>query len=490
MVLTQDEAKLDVEWIKCRSSLLYYLTHYVFIQDSINQSIIQWQQHPHLMELIDPVQRWSDQPAPRKPLYIHIFKSRQVYTTTTLAGIASWMCTFFESSRVLELSKKETDASDFLDKSRFININHPNFLQLKLAPDQASLIGYPATHSRIKALPATDDAGRSTDATLVVTDEWEYHPFAEENFAAVKPTIDKGGIFIGASTVDKTNMESFPKKVWREAKSGENNFISIFWDYFVVPGRNEDTWQNDTSGLADWQKEGEYPRSEEEALSAPKSICYFKSEAISEMYKECSEPLDIRYGGLVRIYRNSVAGRKYVFAVDSSEGQYDPMAGVVADWQTEEDVVAVHGKISIDQQARIIFELYEEYNHAFLGIENNAAGILLIEKLVQMGVEDKDWFYQDNGRNKIGWHTSGNQSGGGTRLVMLSDLSETIGDRQIRIPMRDAISEFLSFSWIDGKPQAIRGAHDDWVMAHAILGQIRKAMPLGKATISHFQYRG
>ena len=86
MVLTQDEAKLDVEWIKCRSSLLYYLTHYVFIQDSINQSIIQWRQHPHLMELIDSVQRWSDQPAPRKPLYIHIFKSRQVYTTTTLVN--------------------------------------------------------------------------------------------------------------------------------------------------------------------------------------------------------------------------------------------------------------------------------------------------------------------------------------------------------------------------------------------------------------------
>ena len=487
-LLLETRVDVDREWRKCQLSLLYYLSSYVWVQDSVHQAIIQWRQHDHLLQLISLVQEWIDQPLPRKPLYVIIFKSRQVYTTTTLAGIASWLCTFFESSRVLELSKKESDASDFLDKSRFLNLQHPEWIRYNLQPDQTSLMGFPATHSRIKALPATEDAGRSTDATMVVSDEWEYHPYAEDNFAAVKPTIDKGGIFIGASTVDKTKMDSFPKKIWRESRSRDNNFVALFWDYFVVPLRTEDTWKEDTKGLADWQKEGEYPRSEEEALSAPKTTCYFDRDAIGEMLKDDDKPLEYRHGGLVRLYRKSVAGRKYCFAIDSSEGQYDPMAGVISDFQTYDDVVAVHGKIGIDQQARIIFELYEEYNHAFLGIERNAAGLTLIEKLIDMGV--KNWYYVDTAKKKPGWWTSGAQAGGGTRPVMLAGLAEDVTERQIRIPMRDALTEFLSFSWVDGKPQAIRGAHDDWVMCHAILSQIRKKMPVGSGKIISFKYKG
>lgn len=430
------------------------------------------------------VQGWADK-SPRKPLYIIIFKSRQVYTTTTLAGIASWLCTFFESTRVLELSKKETDASEFLGKSKFTNDQHPDFLKLKLDPDQASLIGFPATHGRIRALPSTEDAGRSTDATMVVSDEWEYHPYDRDNFAAVKPTIDKGGIFIGASTVNKANMDSFPKEIWRGAKNGDNNFIPLFWDYFVVPGRTEKTWIEHTKGLADWQKESEYPRSEEEALSAPKSTCYFNRDAINEMFKECQPPIEERHGGLVKIYKKSVAGRKYIFASDASEGESDPSASVVQDWQTEEDVATIHGKISTDQLARLIFELYEEYNKFFTAVERNADGRRLIDKLIDMGVDN--WYYHSPGKH--GWWTSGTKTGGGTRLMMLGELSESISERQVRIPIRSALSEFLSFSWVDGKPQAVRGAHDDWVMAHAILRQIRKTAPSGQMMAKSMKYR-
>lgn len=435
------------------------------------------------------MQKWADQDEPRKPLYVIIFKARQVYTTTTVAAISNWLSTFFESTRIFESSQREDDANEILGRSRFINENHPDFLRLKMEPNQSSLLGFPATHSRIRALPSTAGAGRSTDATMVFPDEWEYHSDAERNFAAIKPTIDKGGIFIGASTIDKTNMDSFPKSIWRGAKSQENNFVPLFWDYFVVPNRTEETWHEVTKGLADWQKEGEYPRSEDEAFSAPSNICYFNRDALSEMLdKECRKPLETRYGDVVRIYSKSVAERNYLFAIDSSEGQYDPMAGVISDWRTEEDVVAVHGKMSIDQQARIIYELYEEYNKPFISVERNASGVLLIDKLKGMGVTN--WFFQDRARKKEGWYTSGTGSGGGTRPVMLRDLAENISDRHMVIPMRDAISEFLTFSWIDGKPQAIRGTHDDWVMAHAMLCQLRKSYkPRGSLKITSFKYK-
>ena len=484
---TDSSERADIEWRKCKKSLLYYLTTYVLVQDAVSQEIIKWKPHSHLLELVTLVQKWSDQPKPRKPLYVIIFKARQVYTTTTVSGIANWLCTFFESTRIFESSLREDDANEILGRSRFINSNHPDFLKLKLAPDQQSLLGFPATHSRIRALPSTAGAGRSTDATMVFPDEWEYHTDAEKNFAAIKPTMDKGGLFIGASTVDKTNLESFPKSIWRGSRDESNNFIALFWDYFVVPGRTEETWKEHTKGLADWQKEGEYPRSEEEAMSAPASTCYFNRDAIADMVKECRDPIEKRHGGLVRIYAHSVAEKKYLFAIDSSEGQGDPMAGAISDWRTEQDVVAIHGKISVDQQARIFYELYEEYNKPFIAVERNADGRRLIDKLKALGV--KNWYYQDKAKKKEGWWTSGTEGGGGTRPVMLSDLAENISLRTMGIPMRDALNEFLSFSWIDGKPQAIRGAHDDWVMCHAILGQIRKTAPVGKVKITSFKYR-
>ena len=397
--------------------------------------------------------------------YVLLFKSRQIGASWSLAAYAAWICCFSESVKVLELSKKEDDAAELLEKTRFIISQHPEWLKLKLNPDQQGTIGLPATYSKIQALPSTKDAGRSTDATLVICDEWEYHPYAEENFAAVKPTIDAGGKLVAVSTVDKLNQDSFPKRIWRGSKAGDNNFKTIFYGWTAVPTRDDAWYKRATQGLPDWQREAEYPATEDEALSLPSTTCFFDMDALKEMIEECRKPIDERYGGKVKIYQRPVADRKYCFAIDTSEGQDDPSCGVIADWQSEMDVASFHGKMSYDEQAKIAFELYQEYNEPFMAVERNAGGMTLIEKLSNMGVDN--WYHTS--KDKLGWQTNTS-----SRPVMLNELAEGIYQRLKRIPMREAIQEFLSFSWIDGKPQAVSGAHDDWVIAHAILGQIRK----------------
>ena len=241
----------DIEWRKCRLSLLYYLTNYIFIQDRIRQEIVKWEPWAHLCQLVKLVQDWHAQPVPRRPLYVIIFKSRQVGASTTLSAIANWLVSFFESSKVIEQSENERVAEEMLERSRFINEHHPSFLKLTLNPNTNDVLGIPATNSKIIILPTTEDAGRSTDATMVACDEWEKHRNAKEGFAALKPAMAKGGLFIGASTVDKSNIDSFPKEVWREAKQGKNGFVPLFWDYFVVPGRTTETYQLDTKSLSD-----------------------------------------------------------------------------------------------------------------------------------------------------------------------------------------------------------------------------------------------
>ena len=75
MKLTEEYC--DIEWRKCKKSLLYYLSTYVYIEDRVRQEIVKWRPHPHLTQLIDLVQDWRDADV-RRPLYVIIFKSHQV----------------------------------------------------------------------------------------------------------------------------------------------------------------------------------------------------------------------------------------------------------------------------------------------------------------------------------------------------------------------------------------------------------------------------
>lgn len=468
-----DEALIDKEWRKCRKSLLYYLTHYVYIQDRVNNCIERWNpEWKHQLELVNLVQAWADK-TPREPMYIVIFKSRQVGASTTICGIGNWLM-LSQSSKVIYQSKDERTAGEMLDRSKFIADHHPPYLRLKMFPNQDDIIGFPATNSKMVTVASKDDAGRATDATFVACDEWENHPFAREGFAAIKPPIDRGGLFIGASTVKKTDASTFPKEIWYGAKEGRNAFIPIFWDYFVVPGRDERTYHIHTAGMPDWQKEQEYPRSEKEALSPPKSVGVFNHDALEKMLQEVRNPVDERYGGKVKIYTPSSTSRKFIFAIDSSQGMDDPSVGIISDTQTGEDAAYFRGKISLDEQAKLAYELYKEYNEPLIAVERNACGLTLIEKLINLGV--KNWYYQDEQAkklNKPGWYTPM----GTIREKMVNEYAEEINLRRKRIPNKDCVLEHFNFVWLDNKAQARQGAHDDFVMCEAIVNQMLKDVP-------------
>ena len=383
------------------------------------------------------------------------------------------------------LSQKEDDAFDFLDKVRFIINHHPDWLRFKLDPDQNGQIGIPSTGSIVRALPSTQNAGRSTDATLVVCDEWEFHPYARENFAALKPTIDAGTAqFVGVSTVDKTRMDTFPKEIWDNAIKGVNNFTPIFYGWDVVPTRNKAWFDTVTRDMQPWMREQEYPISCEEALSPVSAKCYFDQDAIYEMLADTPKPIETRSNGKVLIYKKSVVNKKYVFTIDSAEGGYDPCVGIISDWQTGDIVAKFHGKFNVDEQARIASELHTEYNNAFIAVERNADGRRLIDKLIALGVTN--WYFdpKDKKREKHGWWTTE-----ASRPFMLGELAEAVYKRLIR-PDKESLQEFLCFIHNDnGRPEAMHGKNDDYVMAWAINWQIRKFMPIPAGKVKSVRYK-
>ncbi len=400
-----------------------------------------------------------------------------------------WRALFNDSAKVLFLSQGEDEAWDMISRAKFIYGQLPEFFHTyaPIRHDSRSVLTFENMHSELKALPSTDKAGRGTDATLVVRDELAYHPYASENFAAIGPAVDAGGQLIDLSTRSIDLSNHFMQRV-NKARQGNAHFVFLGWK--LRPTRIEgiplDDWfENQIKQKYSAEEiEREYPSDIDEALRPPRTVCRFDVDALSGMRKECTSPLKEEWNGFVKTYREPVPGRAYCMVIDPSEGSYDPSLGVVVDAAVHEEVARYHGKIPLDEQARIAFELWKRYNNAYMAPERNASGLTLIKSLLDMGVTN--WYFMDKECQKPGWWTSST-----TRKYMVQDLAEMVRLRQLRIYDENEIDEFFSFIRTDKHPDGIAsgGAHDEAPMAWGIYTQVRKSVPMGKVVAKRWKYR-
>jgi hypothetical protein len=443
----------------CANSCLYFLSHYGKVLDPL-KGIINFETWLHLVNLLDDFE---------KHRLVIVLKARQIGVSWLLAGYALWKVLFQTGANTLFISKKESDASDLLGKSRFMYGQLPFYMQFPLDIDHSTCMGFKVMKSRLKALPSTEDAGRSEAATLVIMDEWDFHPYAEQNYAALKPTIDAGGQLIGVSTADKTKADSLFKTIYADAKTGENDFTPVFFAWDARPGRDQNWYDIQTKEYPAYLLEQEYPSNEEEALSPPASISYFDVEALDAMLREVTLPIESRNNGMVRIYKRPIVGRNYCVGVDVAEGVgKDASVAIVMDVRTKEVVALLWSyDIAQDLLAYKIVNLAEEYNSALLVPEKNS-GLLCLNKVEEIGY--RNLYYRDvlpEKHDKPGFETTK-----ANRNLFLGKLEEAIRKREIVIRDREVIKQLYTFILKEGKLQAQEGGHDDAVIALAITNYV------------------
>jgi len=428
-------------------------------------------------------------------------KARQLGISWLVAAYGLWKVLFAENAKVLFMSKGEDEAWQLIDKSRFI-LNHlPDYLGLiQKHPENKTIIDFKASNSVIQALPSTKDAGKGTDATLVVRDELASHPYAGENFSAIGPAIDSGGQLIDLSTINKLDVEShFTERVNR-ARDKTSNAHLIFLGWKLRPVRQEGL------SLDEWFKlrilpkyspleiEQEYPETIEEALKLSGVRAFFDINALEDMlmYVHPTVPAEINtHNGMVKIYQLPVVGEQYCIFTDPSDGKDDPHATGVMHPRTGEIVALSHGKIPADECAQIHDSLVRFYNNAFNTFEINAmAGGKMAETIKKL--ETPRCFGFRKGELKSGeegWWTGG-WSGTSVRRDMIYRLEEAIRKRLIILHDREAIEELRGFIVPEGGiPQASRGLHDDYIMMLGGLWMMRKVIPQGSGSGYSFKYK-
>lgn len=430
---------------------------YVKILDSTTNQIIPFEMWPHLQHLI-----WA---VYNKPLVI-VLKAKQIGVSHTMANIAlHW--TYRTGANVLMISSGQDEAGDLLQKSRFTNEYLPKFLRQETDHDGMGLLSFKGSHSRIISLPSTRDAGIGQTGSLVICDENEFHEYAAENYAQVKPTVDAGAHMVVVSTVDKAKVDSHFKTLWREARAGRNNFYPIFMDCFSRPGRDEE-WYTRTQKdyYLKWQFEANYPRTEEEALSPLTGRSVFPGEILYKMMEDTDKPLELRQGA-TSIYLRPKIGTHYIAGADIAEGRGGDYSVLWIEGQEglqRELCAVIHSNhIAVDTFAFMSKELLEEYYNPHVIGGADAFGTTYLQYLVDLGYPKSKIYCSDKKGEKLGYQEIEKTQ---QRDILLLESAIRSG---LRIRYKPAIQELFAIQWKDVKgisrAESAKGEHDDLISA-------------------------
>lgn len=434
-----------------------------------------------------------------KERYIIVLKARQIGMSWLFgAAYPLWLAMFHPSTLCLLFSQREEEAAELVRKCRFIWSRLPVWMRPDLEKDNSLELVFKGIESRIIAFSGSPTAGSGYTARYAFADEHAKQTYAEQQFAAIRPTIDMGGQFVSNSTAFGTG--NFFHQLWQAAQRGENGFHSIFFPYNVRPGRDPEWW---ASMRDSWPNEvqffQEYPRDADEAFQSsvqrPINAAYLrigasKIEPILMTDNTDLQPimrLKPRRGELgFRLYQEPKPGKNYVIGADVSEGfvDGDAQAAIVLDRSNGEEVAALHGRWPIHEYAEHLDHLAQAYN-ALVGIERNNHGHAMIVRVQALMAERMrtanrpryTLYHEKPILNALGSEVRPQRPGwpvnARTKPMMLSELEAAFKDADVLVASSLILNELKSLVIDDkGAIGAEKPYHDDLAMALAIANQM------------------
>jgi len=456
--MIKNKSRQVSEIIKCGKDPLYFFNSYAKIQHPV-QGLIPFNTYPFQD---DCVQDFIDH------RFNIILKSRQLGLSTLCAAYAVWLALFQRDKNILIIATKLSVAQNFITKVKTMIKSLPKWLVLpEITTNNKQLIEF-SHGSSIKAIPTSDDAGRSEALSLLIIDEAAFVKNFDDLWMGLYPTISTGGRVIILSTPNGVGGQYF--KLYTDAEAGVNEFnpIKIPWDSH--PERDEEWFSNTTRNLSDRQISQEY------LCDFASSGDTFLSSGDIEWIKNICRPPRERSGfdRNIWIWEYPLSEHSYIISADVARGDSkDYSTFHIIDISVGECVVEYKGKVPPDRFAEILNEYGLKYNKAVLCPENNSYGYATILKLKEL--QYPSLYYKKRKSVYIVDYTPKNESdiagfttSGKTRNMILTKLEETLRNKQILIYSTRFHDELKTFAWKGNKAQAMKGYNDDLVMSFAI----------------------
>jgi hypothetical protein len=395
-----------------------------------------------------------------------VLKSRQLGLSTVCAAYAVWMAIFQKDKSILIIATKLATAQNFIKKCQVILQNLPKWLLLPRFEPSKQSISF-SNGSQIKAVPTSDDAGRSEALSLLIIDEAAFIRDFDDIWAGLSPTFSTGGRAIILSTPNGVGGQYY--SLWTEAEAGQNGFnpIRIMWNQH--PEHDQEWFDKETRNLPKKKVAQEY-------------LCDFIASGDTflqptelELLRVNIQPPVEKVGDKreVWIWSYPIPGRQYVISADVARGDArDFSAFHVIDTEDCEVAAEYMGKTPPEKLADLLAEWGKKYNDALIVPENNTFGYFVNTKLRDMGY--KKLYYHGCRGNPFNYvpvdqnELPGFPTNQKTRVQILAKLEELIRNGQLRTYSQRLYDQLQAFVWNGNKPMASKDSYDDLIMSLAI----------------------
>ncbi len=474
--LTKKEIVKEI--LKCGKDAPYFINNYCRISHPM-RGLIQFKTYPYQDDLIHDYNDFR---------FNVILKARQLGISTITAAYCVWFMLFHKEKNIVVLATKFSTAANLVKKVKSMMKNLPDWLKLAHIDVDNRTSFELSNGSIIKAVPTSEDAGRSEALSLLVVDEAAHIEKMNDIWTAVYSTLATGGRCIALSTPKGTG--NWFHKTYTDAVDGENEFnpIELMWD--VHPERDQAWFAKETKNMSKRQV-------------AQELLCNFNTsgdtvihpEDLTWIHGNIKDPIyRTGHDRNFWIWEKFEQNNQYLLTADVARGDgADNSVFHVVKLNTMEVVAEYQGKPSLDMYARILYDAGMEFGNCLLVVENNGIGISVLEKLINLGypnlyysIKSTHEFVEAVQGEAMERAVAGFTTSTKTRPLIVAKLEEFVRNRMLTTYSSRIYHEMKTFIWHNGKPQAMRSYNDDLVMALAIGCWIRDtALQVNKREVEY-----
>jgi len=496
------------EYAKIIKDAPYALKTYLQTYDNTQKKYVPLELFPDQVQLIQDYENYNENITR---------KYRQAgVTTVTAAWISKKLQTAKESEpeRVLLIANKRDTAVEMANKVRHFIEQWPEWINVGFSPDKNSESRFRLNNGcEVKAVATSADALRGYTPTILVFDEAAYIEAGEDFWAASMASLSTGGKIILISTPN--GYDPIYYGVYDQAIRGVNDFHITDLRWFKDPRYtkdlrwvkcsdichymlNREQYNDDEVVMYDFdiEKYQEYHEQGYKPFSSwfesmSKKFKYDRRKIAQEL--ECDflgsgdgvipgelqesiaknmirQPIEKYMQATFWQWKEPVVGHRYIMGVDVSRGDSEDFSSInIVDFDDREQVVEYIGKIPPDDLASIAYKWGILYGNAFIVIDiTGGMGIATSRKLQEMqyknlyieGVNTQNiWDYNAKALEKIPGLNFNNK-----RTQIVAAFEEQVR-KGFAIRSSRLLNELNTFVYINGRPDHMKGAHDDSIMS-------------------------
>lgn len=449
-----------------------------------------------------------------------VLKYRQAGISTVTAAYAAVKTAFAISDnpeRVLILANKQETAVEFLNKITGFIKQLPDWVNISFDKSSQKHVRL-SNGSELKAVATSTDALRGYTPTIMILDEAAFIEGGQALWSACLAAIGTGGKAFLISTPN--GLDEIYYEAYEGAVSGTNKFKITHLRWWQDPRFNKDLRLIKTNDMVNWIQKPAAEKDEHIIESAVDLHFDVIMKFIEDGYKphstwyenmcrdmnlnkrminqelECAfigsgdnviegevlrkqeetnvtEPIfkDKEWDNNVWVWKMPQKGHRYILALDVSRGDSEDATGMcIIDYDTFEQVLEYHGKIPPDIAAQLVDHYGRMYNALSTFDITGGMGIAATSKLKDMNYP-KSLLHYDNINDDIYFIPPADAIPGinfasrNRRSQIVAALEEAVSRGDFKIRSERLIAELKKFIYKNGKPDHMKGSHDDLIMA-------------------------